>query len=308
MLRHLLTLLLFLALATGLFAQQTGRTCDQLPAVADLALSADVTRLVQGLNPEVVSTVIKNHLGRFLGQGFPDPSKDLQQVALGVVVKGPAETQAVSIVASKSSVATIAQGLREQIPGKPEATTWVCRGLKLQTLVTPKQRSISLADLADGNRLIAGHPANEKSIIEAALGSIGDTTKSYAAAHKGAFPADALLSAHVARPASLASFPGLAKAPWGNVALATLAIRKSASGFRLDATLELTSWLKAKIVQPFIGSALTKASQNPKLPPAARTLVSRMTVQPDGKVFKIGVDASAQEIDALLLSLPGHEK
>lgn len=288
-------------------AQATTPVWEQLPAQADLAMQARVSAMVKVLKPGVVSTVVQNHLGRALGQGLPDPTRSLDDIALAVVVNGLSGSQGAAVAQGSLELAPLLEAARQRTPGQPAPVTWNCRGVPLTAVVSPGKRTLSLGTLPDGHKLLLQHAASDNTLAAAAITAAADRSRGYSAAHPQAFPQGSLLAIHVARPATLATFPQLAKVPWDNLAAAQLTILPESGQFRLNASVELTSWLKAQIVKPFIQGALNRAMTNPKLPPAAKKLLGKLTLSYDGKLFRATALASAQEIEELLLSLPGHE-
>ena len=169
----------------------------------------------------------------------------------------------------------------------------------------PAGKSMSMAELPDGHRLLGQHPVASRDFLADALAAVADPTKSYTAAHKNALDTGALLALHLGNPSALGANPKLHKIPWDSLAMATVTVRRSGSDkFRLDIQAELTSWLKMQLVKPFVGTALQKAAANPKIPPAAQALIKRMTSSFSGKTMTLWVEASQDEIEALLLSAP----
>jgi hypothetical protein len=294
--------------STGVLAQATAPVWEQLPAQADLAMQARVSSMIKVLKPEVVATVVQNHLGRALGQGLPDPTRSLDDIGLAVVVNGLSGSQGAAVAQGSLELAPLVEAARQRTPGQPAPVAWNCRGIALTAVVSPGKRTLSVGTLPDGHKLMLQHAASDNTLAAAAITAAADRSRGYSAAHPQAFPAGALLAIHVARPATLASFPQLAKVPWDSLATTQLSILPEKGQFRLNASVELTSWLRAQIVKPFIQGALNRAMTNPKLPAAAKKLLGKLTLTYEGKVFKATALASAQEIEELLLTLPGHER
>ncbi|MBI3890543.1 MAG: hypothetical protein HY303_03330, partial [Candidatus Wallbacteria bacterium] len=299
---HLLWVLALALLQAAAWCQTSPQgLAAGLPAEADVALYADVDGLVHCLNPEVVQSVVDKQLGQFLQAGLPDPIHTVKHVAAAGFIRTPSAAQAVALVQGDLDPATLSVQLADRLPGRPSPRAWNFRGLALTSLEPSGRPAVTFGKLQDGTTIVAQAPCQETGLLSAAIASLADTSKGYIAQHPDALPAGALAAFHLGNPSALSALPKLSKIPVDNLRQVRLEVRRlDGAKLRLDISVELTSWLKAQIVRPFLGTAVAKVAANPKLPEAARRLVGRLAFTLEGKVLKASIEATAEEIEQLL--------